>query len=754
MNADTADRIVTQTLGYPRIGKDREVKRALERYWKGSVGADALMETFWETAEASWTAQMAAGIDCVAVGSATLYDQMLDWAVRLGLVPQRFRALEGLDRYFAMARGVPGIAALEMTKWFDTNYHYLVPEIDDGDYLAPDFDDFLHLVKQARSVLGDRAVPVVIGPVTLLQLSRLSIDFAAALKGLLPRYRALLDTLAETGVAEVQIHEPALVLSNADDLRAHYEAAYATLAESDIRINLVTYFDDLGDAFPWAVRLPVDVISLDFTRGENLSLVKEHGWPLDKTLAAGVVDGRSVWRIRPDEVTGLLSALEDLAPLRARGRLRVGASSSLQFVPYDARCEIELPPALRGVLAFAEQKLEEIRAVADHDLGGRDEPWAAFYAFAPADDAVQARVKGLSQEDFARAMSYEARRPLQVSLPLFPTTTIGSFPQTPEVRRHRARFRRGEITAADYEMGIDAFIAYAVGVQDGIGLDMIVHGEFERSDMVEYFAEKMTGFAFTRHGWVQSFGSRYVRPPIIYGDVARPLPMTTREFVVAQALTDRPVKGMLTGPVTIINWSYPRTDTSREEIAYQIALALRDEIADLEAVGARVVQVDEPALREGLPLKEDRWETYLTWAVNAFRLTTARAKPETQIHTHMCYSEFGDIIGAIDRLDADVISIENARSDDATLRELAEYGYPREVGPGVYDIHSPVVPDAAFIEGKVRSFVRHLSPEKIWINPDCGLKTRAWDEVIPALRHMVEVAWRLRVEMTDEASDA
>ncbi|MGC9521514.1 MAG: 5-methyltetrahydropteroyltriglutamate--homocysteine S-methyltransferase [Anaerolineae bacterium] len=758
MSETATGRVLTQTLGYPRIGRDREVKRALEGYWRGSVDREGLMQTFWTVAEASWKLQMAQGIDRIGVGSATLYDQMLDWAVRFGLIPARFRSLEGLSRYFAMARGAPGVPALEMTKWFDTNYHYLVPEIDED--VAPEaaYEDFIELVTRARAVIGERAVPIIVGPVTLLRLSRCAMEFGEALNALLPLYQELLADLAGLGVTEVQLHEPALVLSEADSLRAHFEAAYAALADAGLILNLVTYFDDLGATYPWSTALPVDIISLDFTRGNNLALIETHGWPSDKTLAAGVVDARSVWRIRPDQVAELVASLKRSASLQERAGapdlegLRLGPSASLQFVPYAASRETALPKPLRSVLAFADEKLSEVRALADGDLEGLDRIWSDFYAFAPADKAVRARVAELTGDDFERTLPYAQRRPLQVSLPRLPTTTIGSFPQTREVRSHRARYRRGEITEAEYQAGIDAFIAYAVGVQDGLGLDMLVHGEFERTDMVEYFAQKLTGFAFTQHGWVQSFGSRYVRPPIIYGDVARPASMTVREFAVAQRLTDKPVKGMLTGPVTIINWSYPRTDIARRDIAYQLALALRDEIADLEAAGARVVQVDEPALREGLPLKRDRWSDYLGWAIDAFRLTTGAAKPETQIHTHMCYSEFGDILEAIDRLDADVISIENARSDDATLRQLAEYGYPREVGPGVYDIHSPVVPEEAFIREKVRSFIRHLSPEKVWVNPDCGLKTRAWDEVIPALRRMVRAVRAVREELDGDTA--
>ncbi len=745
--------VQTATLGYPRIGKDREVKRALEGFWRGKVSEGELRETLIRVETEGWKAQKEAGIDRIGVGDATFYDHVLDWTVRFGLIPRRFRGLSGLEQYFAMARGKEGIPALELTKWFDTNYHYLVPEWEADLEPQANFDDVLATVRRAREVLGDRAVPIVLGPVTFLRLARLEVPFEAALEKLLPLYRELLEALKGLGVAEVQIHEPALVLGDAERLRPHFERAYGELSGVGLPIHLATYFDDLGKAYPWAVELPVAGLSLDFTRGESLALIRAHGWPQDKVLGAGVVDARNVWRIRPGEVLELLETLQGLAP-----RLRIQPSASLQFVPYDARREDHLPPALQGVLAFAEQKLQELAFLArtlngEGTDGVRQEieaAWAAFRAFSPANPQVQERIRNLTEADFRRSLPYEERRKHQIQLPPFPTTTIGSFPQTPEVRKVRARFKAGKIDAETYRDEIDRWIAYTIGVQDGIGLDVLVHGEFERSDMVEYFGEKLEGFAFTRHGWVQSYGSRYVRPPIIYGDVARPAPMTVREFVVAQSRTAKPVKGMLTGPVTIVNWSFVRTDVPKKEVAFQIALALRDEIADLETAGARVVQVDEPALREGLPLKPERWEAYLTWAVDAFRLATGGARPETQIHTHMCYSEFGDIMAAIDRLDADVISIENARSGDETLLELAEYGYGREVGPGVYDVHSPAVPPTDWILEKLRTFLKHLRPEQIWVNPDCGLKTRRWEEVIPSLQNLVAAARALRAEVEAE----
>ena len=731
----------TQTVGYPRIGKNRELKRALEAYWKGDVDAAALLATFRQVEEEGWRAQRDAGIDRIGVGDATLYDHVLDWSVRLGLIPARFAHLEGLSRTFVMARGAPGIPALGLTKCFDTNYHYLVPEIESASLQEADFTDFLEMMTRAQALLGARAVPIVLGPITLLRLARLEIPFEAALALLLPRYVALLEALRAQGATEVQLHEPALIFPDADAFRSQTEAALAALAAVGLPLNLVIPFDDVGDAFPWIAALPAAGLTLDFTRGETTALLARYGWPADKFLAAGVVDGRNIWRVRGEEVLPLLRQLvQDV-------ELRLSASCSLQFVPYTATRETALPAPLRGVLAFAEEKLAELVALRDAMTQSHpwdDSPWAQFRTFAPEDAALRARTAALMPADFSRAEAYAARRPQQVALPPFPLTTIGSFPQTAEVRQLRARFKRGELSEAAYRAGIDAWIAYTIGVQEGLGFDVLVHGEFERTDMVEYFAEKLTGFAFTQHGWVQSFGSRYVRPPIIYADVTRPAPMTVREFQVASAFTRKPVKGMLTGPVTILNWSFPRADLPRREVAFQIALALRDEIADLERAGARIIQVDEPALREGLPFKPERRAAYLTWAVDAFRLATAGAAAATQIHTHMCYAEFGDVLPAIDRLDADVISLENARSGDETLRALAEYGYAREVGPGVYDIHSPVVPDEAFILEKLRAFRRHLADAQLWVNPDCGLKTRAWAEVLPALRAMVAAVQRAR----------
>lgn len=751
--------ISTATIGYPRIGKSREVKKALESFWRNKIAAESLLQTVKEVEEASWSTQLAAGIDRIGIGDATLYDHVLDWAVRLGLIPSRFQDFTGLERYFAMARGKEGTPALEMTKWFDTNYHYLVPEINSSITPKADFKDFIDIVKRSQTVLGNKAVPIILSPVTLLRLSRLSeVDLGEFLSLLLPLYRSLLTELKALGIEEVQLHEPALVLGDAPSLKSHFQTVYTELTQVGLDINLVTYFDDLGKTYPWVMELPVAAISLDLTRGHNLDLIKQHGFPKDKRLGVGIVDGRNIWQIRTDKVLPLLSEIQTIT-----SNISLQPSASLQFVPYDATREKQLPEQLRNVLSFAEQKLQEVRFLARTISGVNtqmeqeltedliDDNWKAFSKFSPANQSVRDRLKALTTKDFDRSLPYQERIKQQVQLPAFPTTTIGSFPQTPEVRKLRSQYKKGNLTESEYQQAIDAHIAYCIGLQEGMGMDVLVHGEFERSDMVEYFAEHLKGYTFSVHGWVQSYGSRYVRPPIIFGDISRPQPMTIREFKIAQSYTSKPVKGMLTGPVTMLNWSYPRTDISRREQAFQIALAIQAEVTDLEAVGALFVQVDEPAMREGLPLKETKWNEYLTWATDAFRLSTAVAKPQTQVHTHMCYSEFGDIMESIKQLDADVISIEDSRSNNETLMQLTDADYPRQVGPGVYDVHSPAIPTAELLTEGLRKCSQHLPPEQIWVNPDCGLKTRRWSEVIPATRNMVKAAIALRQEIESTA---
>ncbi|MEG4807002.1 5-methyltetrahydropteroyltriglutamate--homocysteine S-methyltransferase [Microcoleus sp. F8-D3] len=740
--------IQTATLGYPRIGKNREVKKALESFWNGKSDVETLLQAVYEVEASNWKTQLEAGIDRIGIGYTSLYDPILDWTVRLGLIPKRFQSLTGLEQYFAMARGKDGIPALEMTKWFDTNYHYLVPEIAADAEPTANFADFLAMVQRSLSQLGDRrAVPIIISPVTLLRLSRMSGDLATHLEKLLPLYSELLTQLKALGIAEIQRHEPILVTHAAESLRDAIAATYTQMAQIGLPIHLVTYFDDLGSAYPWVIELPVAGISLDFTRGRNLDLLKQHGFPAEKQLGAGIVDGRNIWQIRPDDVLTQLNAIGQIT-----SNFRVQPSASLQFVPYNARREIKLAEPLRNVLSFAEQKLAEVKLLAQTlsgeatqtQLSAIKERWQAFGQFSPASESVQIKLQNLTIDDFQRSLSYTLRLDKQIPLPPLPTTTIGSFPQTSEVRQLRVKYKRGDLTETAYQSAIDQQIAECIKLQEDIGIDVLVHGEFERTDMVEYFGRQLSGFAFTDNGWVQSYGSRYVRPPIVFGDVTRPQAMTVREFQVAQALTQKPVKGMLTGPVTILNWSFPPSDISRQDQAFQIALALREEVADLEAAGATVIQVDEPALREGLPLKLERWNEYLSWAVDSFRLATAIAQQQTQIHTHMCYCEFGDIIQDIERLDADVISIENSRSNNRTLQEVTEAGYSHQIGNGVYDIHSPVVPTTEQLVQQLQAGMTNLPIRQIWVNPDCGLKTRRWEEVIPALTNMVAAAKVLR----------
>ncbi|MBF2014169.1 MAG: 5-methyltetrahydropteroyltriglutamate--homocysteine S-methyltransferase [Rivularia sp. T60_A2020_040] len=740
----------TATLGYPRIGKNREVKKALEAFWSGKITSESLLETVKEVEEANWKTQLDTGIDKIGVGDTTLYDHILDWTFRFGLIPERFQQFSGLERYFAMARGKEGIPALEMTKWFDTNYHYLVPEIPDN-FLIADWSDFIERVTRAQKILGERAIPIVFGLCTLFRLSKLEVNIEQAISQLIPLYTNLLTELKSLGIKQVQIHEPALVLSDANNWKEHYQTVYKSLAEVGLSLDLVTYFDDLGETYNWVMELPVNGISLDLTRGRNFELIKNYGFPEDKRLGVGIVDARNIWQIRPEEVISKLKVIKDIVKNQ---QFTIQPSASLQFVPYDATRETNLPEALRNVLSFAEQKLQEIvllaKTISDVDTTQEIQLIASkqqeFYNFSPTNLEVQTKLKNLKTDEFERALPYSERITQQLPLPPFPTTTIGSFPQTSEVRQLRVKFKRGEISLAEYQTAIDAQIAECIKMQEEAGVDVLVHGEFERTDMVEFFGQQLSGYAFTEHGWVQSYGSRYVRPPFIYGDINRTQSMTVREFEYAQSLTTKPVKGMLTGPVTMINWSYTRTDISRQEQAYQIALALRDEVADLEAAGAKIIQIDEPALREGLPLKEQRWNDYLSWAVDSFKLSAGIAKPETQIHTHMCYSEFGDIITHIERLDADVLSIENSRSNNETLYELTDGGYSKQVGNGVYDVHSPAVPTTEQMLSQLRTGIANLPVEQIWVNPDCGLKTRRWEEVIPSIKNMVDAAKVLREE--------
>eukprot|EP00208_Stichococcus_sp_RCC1054_P007050 CAMPEP_0206136888 /NCGR_PEP_ID=MMETSP1473-20131121/2104_1 /ASSEMBLY_ACC=CAM_ASM_001109 /TAXON_ID=1461547 /ORGANISM="Stichococcus sp, Strain RCC1054" /LENGTH=757 /DNA_ID=CAMNT_0053529723 /DNA_START=157 /DNA_END=2430 /DNA_ORIENTATION=- len=741
--------IVTSTIGFPRIGPNREMKRALESYWKKKSTEEDLLKVAAKVDHDAWKAQADAGVDLVGLDG-TLYDQSLDWIFYLGLAPKRFAHLEGLTQYFAMARGTDEIQlALDMSKYLDTNYHYLKLEADADLKPTPNFAGFIDKVKRGQAAVGaDKAVPIILGPNTLVGLATVAegVSRSDLVARLVPAYVDLLQQLKELGVPEVQVHEPVLTLSHAAGLKDDFQKTFDAFAGAGVRINLVTAYDDIGDAYEWAIKLPVQAISLDFlgVPGSALGcatadLIAKHGFPQDKRLGAGIVDGRSVWA-DGDVPTALLGSLVK----QGITNISVQSSVSLQHLPVDKRIEKGLAPQLLERLSFATQKLDEIVAAARAVAGLTPDQLDRLPApKAPTDDQLE-----LEEKLFERSEDFETRRPKQIDVPAFPTTTIGSFPQTNDIRNARKELREGTIDQTAYEKRVNEYMAYAIDVQEKIGLDVLVHGEPERSDMVEYFGQKLDGFEFTTGGWVQSYGSRYVRPPLIYDDVSRPAAMTVKEFQYAQSLTRKPVKGMLTGPVTILNWSFPRKDVSRSVQAAQLALALRKEMVDLEAAGCKVIQVDEPALREGLPLKKERWESYLAWAVRSFRLATSVVKPETQVVTHLCYSDFEDILPAIDGLKADVLTIENSRSGDAMIRALAEFGYSRDLGPGVYDVHSPAVPPVEGVRGKIKSFVDTGilggHPERLWINPDCGLKTRDWAEVSASLINMVKAAAEMR----------
>jgi len=760
-------------LGFPRIGLKRELKRALEAHWRGEAPAAALPDTARALRARHWQLARDAGADVVPCNDFSLYDHVLDTAVLFDAIPERYRPVfveSHLDGYFAMARGHKrgghDLHALEMTKWFDTNYHYLVPELHAGQRFALAGAKPLAEFLEAKA-LGHHARPVLLGPVSFLLLSKAvdGSDRLALLDALLPAYAELLRQLAEAGADWVQLDEPCLVLDQDGDDHAAYRRAYAALATANgPKILLASYFGALGDNLALAASLPVHGLHIDLARApQQLGAVLD-ALPAGRVLSCGVVDGRNVWRSRPARVLPLLRQAQ--ARL-GDDRLWLAPSCSLLHVPIDLAAETALEPARRATMAFARQKLEELRVYADA-LAGHAEAEAALQAQQALLDrqtqqpgvcnpAVRARLHELSPQTTLRRSPYATRRVTQaeaLALPPLPTTTIGSFPQTDELRQARAAHRGGRLDDAAYEALLEAEVERVVRFQEDIGLNVLVHGEPERNDMVEYFGEQLDGYLFTRLGWVQSYGSRCVKPPVIWGDVARPAPMTVRWSTCAQSLTERPMKGMLTGPVTMLQWSFVRDDLPRETVCRQIALALRDEVHDLEAVGIKVIQIDEPALREGLPLRRADWPGYLAWAVESFRITAGGVRDATQIHTHMCYSEFNDIIEAVAAMDADVISIETSRSRMELLDAFARFRYPNGIGPGVYDIHSPRVPTQEEMLGLLRRALEVLRPEQLWINPDCGLKTRGWPEVEAALRGMLACACQLRAELAAAAATA
>lgn len=752
--------IQSANLGFPRIGVKRELKKATEAYWKGELDSEGLEQAGSDLRKRHWRLQQEAGIEVIPSNDFSYYDQVLDMAVMVGAVPERYGhdgGEVGLDTRFDMARGRDDAPAMEMTKWFDTNYHYIVPEYERDQSFALSSIKAIDEFAEAAS-LGIHTRPVLIGPVTLLSLGKArdgEFDPVELLGRLLPVYRELLTQLHAAGADWVQMDEPALGLDLGDTRRKAFEKAYVELGDLHIKIMLTTYFEGLRDNTSLAAGLPVDGLHVDLVRGPE-SLEKLAGvLPSERMLSLGVIDGRNIWRADLDEVAGVIDTARRKFP---DNDLQIAPSCSLLHVPVDLDNETKLDDELRSWLAFAKQKLAEVAVLTRAAGEGRTAAEDTFAASREAASArrastrthspdVRKRVEAVGEKDLARPLPYAERRAAQrerLKLPDFPTTTIGSFPQTKEVREARAAFRRGDLSAEEYETFLKAETERTIRAQEELGLDVLVHGEFERNDMVEYFGEKLEGFAFTRHGWVQSYGSRCVKPPVIFGDVSRPGPMTVDWSAYAQSLTDKPVKGMLTGPVTILQWSFVRDDQPRRDTARQIALAIRDEVADLEAAGIGVIQIDEPALREGLPLRQSDWDAYLEWAGDCFRLAAAVAAAETQIHTHMCYAEFNDIMAAIADMDADVISIESSRSRMELLDSFVDFEYPNEIGPGVWDIHAPRVPGAAEMRELLGKAGQVIERDKIWANPDCGLKTRDWPEVEASLANLVAAARALR----------
>jgi 5-methyltetrahydropteroyltriglutamate--homocysteine methyltransferase len=768
------------SLGTPRIGPRRELKFALESFWSGASDEKTLIETGTGLRAANWARQKKLGVSVIPSNDFSFYDHVLDTSVMVGAIPKIYHWNGGpvpLSTYFAMARGTQGkiqeaacghahhadhathgVPAQEMTKWFDTNYHYMVPELTRDQQFTLASRKPIEEYEEARA-LGYQTRPVLVGPVTFLKLAKskdAGFNPLSLLDRLLPVYIDVLRELAYRGAEWVQIDEPCLVLDLdvVGQQALHYAYREFANAVPQLKIMLAAYFGGLGGNRDIALALPVAGLHLDLVRAPD-QINGLAGFPEDRVLSLGIIDGRNIWRA---DLSRILDRLEPVIAKLGKERLQIAPSCSLLHVPIDLTLETALDPEIRSWLAFSVQKLEELASLGTALAGGRDSVEAALRVSDQAasarkasprihDAEVSARITSIDGGMRFRASIFAERAVVQherFNLPAFPTTTIGSFPQTADVRNARAAHAKGALTDEAYKLFLQNQTARTVRWQENIGLDVLVHGEFERNDMVQYFGEQLAGFAFTTHGWVQSYGSRYVRPPVLFGDVSRPKPMTVEWWQYAQSLTKRPMKAMLTGPVTILNWSFVRDDIPRSEACRQIALAIRDEVADLESAGAGMIQIDEAALREGLPLRKSEWKSYLDWAVEAFRLCSSGVRDETQIHTHMCYSEFNDIIGAIGAMDADVISIETSRSKMELLDAFRDYRYPNEIGPGVYDIHSPRVPEIEEMTALLRLARKRLADAQIWINPDCGLKTRKWEEVRPALVNMVAAARELR----------
>jgi 5-methyltetrahydropteroyltriglutamate--homocysteine methyltransferase len=766
----------THNLGYPRIGSQRELKKAEELFWAGKISEQDLEDVSLQIKISNWETQKHAGINWIPVNDFSLYDQVLDLSVLVGAVPERFKKLaaqkSSTELYFAMARGYQkegfDLKPLEMTKWFDTNYHYLVPEFTKGQTFSLSGDKPFREFEEAQK-LGIQAKPVLLGPISYLLLGKEkeeSFSRIDLLDNLLPTYTAILKKLQELGATWIQIDEPCLALDLTAEVKVKYQEVYQHLraAFPELKIILANFFDCYGDNLDIALSLPVDALHLDLVRcPSQLDDILAHPALAHQALSLGLVDGRNIWKNNyQNSLTYIRKAMEKLG----EEKVWLAPSCSLLHTPYDLDLEIQLDPELKDWLSFGKQKLDELKELkeiailpdAEHSLEHLKQNEQAITKRALSKKVHNKEVKNalinLKASDFKRKAEFTSRQKIQkekLQLPLFPTTTIGSFPQTKEVRLLRSKLKKRELSQEQYDQEIEKATTEVIHWQEEIGLDVLVHGEFERNDMVEYFGELLDGFAFTQHGWVQSYGSRCVKPPIIFGDVSRPVDMTVKWSVFAQKIAKRQVKGMLTGPVTILQWSFVRDDQPRSTTAFQIALAIREEVLALEKAGIQIIQIDEPAIREGLPLRKKDWDNYLTWAIEAFRLSSSGVEDQTQVHTHMCYSEFNDIISHIADMDADVITIETSRSEMELLGAFKDFRYPNEIGPGVYDIHSPRVPKKEEIIDLIQKAMTYLPEDNIWINPDCGLKTRQWEETKAALINMVEAAKVLRSQVLDPA---
>ena len=748
--------ITTATIGYPRIGPKRELKKVLESYWKGDVDENELQKTAKELRKNVWTVQKDNGIDLITSNDFSFYDQILDMICLLGAVPKRYKWSGNnidLKTYFAMARGSQtkdlDVGALEMTKWFDTNYHYLVPELEKDQTFKISSNKPFDEYEEAKS-FGFETKPVLIGPITFLLLSK-SVDGSNTIELLdkvLPVYLEIIKKLNEIGANWIQIDEPIFVKDLDQNIISKIKNTLNEIksAAGSSKILLATYFESIDQKIKEEIfNSNIDCVHLDLVRGKkNFEYIKNS----NKNLSLGVVNGRNIWK---SDLTKIIEQLKTI-----ENDIIISSSCPLLHTPYDLDLETKVPEDIKRWLAFSKQKLQELNTLRENINNGKEKEKLALnksdiqdriQSELIHDEVVKLRIKTINDQVLNRLSKYEERAKIQkdiFNLPLYPTTTIGSFPQTKDVRQARAKNRKGELSNQDYEKFLEDKTIETIRQQEDLGIDVIVHGEFERNDMVEYFGENLKGFTFTSSGFVQSYGSRCVKPPIIFGDVSRPKPMTVRWSKFAQEQTSSIVKGMLTGPITILQWSFVRDDQPRQTTAEQIAFAIRDEVADLEKNGIRMIQIDEPALREGLPLKRSDWASYLKWSVNAFKISSAVAKDETQIHTHMCYAEFEDIIDSIAALDADVISIETSRSRMELLKTFEQFKYPNEIGPGVYDIHSPRVPKKSEMIELIKKASKQIDPKRLWVNPDCGLKTRGWPETIDALKEMVAAAKELR----------